>query len=171
MDSLYTSSFEYLRKCINVRNIVFSVAILVIGGAIAFYSTRLTDSTISSLTLCIGSIAVLCALYFMCFRATHWVYLPTGSAVKSDSVSYDAKRFDRLWNSLADDFGFGQLRSAAEQSTVRMDYIYSIDKKFVAFQLYQYSSLLYTPITEVYILKGDKAGHFVERIRQGKQNG
>lgn len=62
--------------------------------------------------------------------------------------------------------GFSRLRSTAEQSAIRMDYIYSVDGKFAALQLFQYSSLLYSPITEVYTLKGDDAGRFIDRVNQ-----
>ena len=163
MESLYTSSSENLKKCVNVRNVVLSVIALLVGGALAYYSTVVADSTISSLVLCVGSIIIICALYCVFFRAM-WVYAPTHSAMKADSVSYEAKRFEALWNSLSDEFGFSRLRSTAEQSAIRMDYIYSVDGKFAALQLFQYSSLLYSPITEVYTLKGDDAGRFIDRI-------
>lgn len=166
MESLYTSSSENLKKCVNVRNVVLSVIALLVGGALAYYSTVVADSTISSLVLCVGSIIIICALYCVFFRAMHWVYAPTHSAMKADSVSYEAKRFEALWNSLSDEFGFSRLRSTAEQSAIRMDYIYSVDGKFAALQLFQYSSLLYSPITEVYILKGDDAGRFIDRINR-----
>ena len=166
MESLYTSSSENLKKCVNVRNVVLSVITLLIGGGVTYYSTVVADSTISSLVLCIGSIMLICALYCLFFRAMHWVYAPTHSAMKADSVSYEAKRFEALWNSLSDEFGFSGLRSSAEQSAIRMDYIYSVDGKFAALQLLQYSSLLYSPITEVYTLKGDDAGRFIDRVNQ-----
>lgn len=164
MESLYTSSSENLKKCVNVRNVVLSVIALLIGGVLAYYSTVVADSTISSLVLCVGSIIIICALYCVFFRTMHWVYAPTHSAMKADSVSYEAKRFEALWNNLSDEFGFSRLRSTAEQSAIRMDYIYSVDGKFAALQLFQYSSLLYSPITEVYTLKGDDAGRFIDRV-------
>ena len=62
MESLYTSSSENLKKCVNVRNVVLSVIALLVGGALAYYSTVVADSTISSLVLCVGSIIIICAL-------------------------------------------------------------------------------------------------------------
>ena len=60
MESLYTSSSENLKKCVNVRNVVLSVIALLVGGALAYYSTVVADSTISSLVLCVGSIIIIC---------------------------------------------------------------------------------------------------------------
>ena len=37
MESLYTSSSENLKKCVNVRNVVLSVIALLVGGALAYY--------------------------------------------------------------------------------------------------------------------------------------
>ena len=62
MESLYTSSSENLKKCVNVRNVVLSVIALLVGGGVTYYSTVVADSTISSLVLCVGSIIIICAL-------------------------------------------------------------------------------------------------------------
>ena len=43
-----------------------------------------------------------------------------------------------------------------------MDYMFSKDRKFVAVQLYQFSSYIYQPVTEVFYYKDNAADRFID---------
>ncbi len=161
MNLLQDFSVEKLQRCVNVRVVAMSIVALVIGVAVVFYAIGLADSMLSSLGLLVGCVAILVSLYYVCFHATHWVYPATGSEVKKSSLHCEAKKFFEMWEDASEKFGFKALNCYAEQSEIRMDCIYSKDGKFAALQLFQYSSLLYTPVTEVYELTGDKASQWI----------
>ena len=161
MNLLQDFSVEKLQRCVNVRVVAISIVGLVAGLAVAFFAVGLADSTQSSLGLFVGCVAILVSLYYVCFHATHWVYPATRSEVKKSSLHCEAKKFFEIWEDASEKFGFKALVCYAEQSEIRMDCIYSKDRKFAALQLFQYSSLLYTPVTDVYELIGDKAAQWI----------
>lgn len=161
MNSLQDFSVEKLQRTINVRVIAISIVLLIIGIGIVFFSIGLADSTLSALGLLIGCVAILVSLYYVCFHATHWIYPATGSEVKRTSMHCEAKKFFPIWEEASEKFGFKPLNCYAEQSEIRMDCIYTKDKKFAALQLFQYSSLLYSPVTDVYELTDDKAAQWI----------
>lgn len=164
MDLLHDSSVEGLQKCANVRLLSISVVVLLAGAGVLAYSLGMVNSALSSLGLLIGGILVIVALYYICFHSTHWVYAPTGSEVKKVSLNCEAKRILKSWEEMREEFGFKSLNCKAEQSEIRLDCIYTKDKKYAALQLCQYSSFLYTPLTEIYYLTDDQAARFIERL-------
>ena len=162
MNLLQDSSIEEFKKCANIRTIIISIVLLVVGGYVSAYALHLTDSLWSSLILLVGCTTMIFAVFNLCFHATHYIYVPTGSEVKKVSLNYEAKKFFSIWEDIYEKFGFRPLNCFAEQSEIRLDCVYSKDGKFAALQLSQYSSLLYTPITGVYELKDEKATLWVE---------
>ena len=161
MDLLQNSSVEGLQKCVNVRAIIVSVVLCCVGVGVVAFALGLADATLSSLGLLVGCVAILAALYRVCFHATHYIYVPTGSEVKKMSLNFGAKKIFFLWDDVADKFGFRPLNCRDEQSEIRLDCIYSKDGKFAALQLSQYASLLYTPVTGIYELKEEKAAQWI----------
>lgn len=166
MELLHDSSIEGLQKCANMRTVIISAICLLAGVGIVVYSLEMANSTLSSVTLLAGCIIAIVAIYYLCFHSTHWIYKPTGSEARKISLNHEAKRIIKLWDEIGDEFGFKPLNSRADQSEIRVDCVYTRDKKYAAVQLCQYSSFLYTPLTEIHHLKDEQAARFIERIRE-----
>lgn len=45
---------------------------------------------------------------------------------------------------------------------MKLDFLYTKDKSFASFQLFEYTSYLYTPASEICYLKDEQAKAFVE---------
>lgn len=156
-NTLHTFLHQDIIKRTNIRSIALAVILLIAGFGVFMISPQDAGSNMDMLRICVGVGLVGAALFFITFRGTHFVYSPTSSEVLKSSVSYKPGDFFNLKSDLKKFVDVSNINLVEEKSPVRLDYLYSKDRKFVAFQLFQYSSYLDKPISEVCDLKNDEA--------------
>ncbi|WP_299228940.1 hypothetical protein [uncultured Bacteroides sp.] len=163
-NSLFTNIHEHVSRRTDVRSIIFSVILILIGG-IAFYFSIIEENESSSLSMLVMTIGAACLLLgvFRLFWKSHsWFYTPTDSRISVKSEFYEAADFRSLKSVLeSSDFSGEKTVKSGNTGGIRMDYMYSRDRKFAAVQLYQFSSYIYQPVTDVYYYKDMVADEFI----------
>lgn len=163
-NSLFTNLHEHVSRRTDVRSIILSVILILIGGA-AFYFSIIEENESSSLSMLVMTIGAACLLLgvFRLFWKSHsWFYTPTDSRISVKSEFYEAADFRSLKSVLeSSDFSGEKTVKSGNTGGIRMDYMYSRDRKFAAVQLYQFSSYIYQPVTEVYYYKDMAADEFI----------
>lgn len=161
---MFTNIHEHVSRRTDVRSIILSVILILIGGA-AFYFSIIEENESSSLSMLVMTIGAACLLLgvFRLFWKSHsWFYTPTDSRISVKSEFYEAADFRSLKSVLeSSDFSGEKTVKSGNTGGIRMDYMYSHDRKFAAVQLYQFSSYIYQPITEVYYYKDMAADKFI----------
>lgn len=162
--SLFTNSHENVSKLLDKRSIAVSILFILLGAA-AFYFSIIEENESSSLSMLVMTIGAACLLLgvFRLFWKSHsWFYTPTDSRISVKSEFYEAADFRSLKSVLeSSDFSGEKTVKSGNTGGIRMDYMYSHDRKFAAVQLYQFSSYIYQPVTEVYYYKDMAADEFI----------
>ncbi len=154
---LYTFENQDIKKRINARSIVFSLVLLMAGCSVFAFIPAESGSNLDILRICVGVLLVATALFFITFRITHLVYVPTSSVVLKRSVSYNPGDFLGLKADLGNYVDVSDVCLVDDKTPVRMDCFYTKDGRYVAFQLFQYASYLDQPISDICHLKDDAA--------------
>lgn len=135
-----------------------------IGAGAFATSLKMGDSssTMSMVLMAGGTILFLWAVFRFFWRGKEWVYAPTGSVAKEGTCFFDVCNLQALTDAL-EKKGF-ETRNDVKVKTngnVRMDYMISQDKKFVAAQLFRFIPYTYEPASSVFYFTGDDASAFV----------
>lgn len=161
--SLHNYTHQDIQKRINFTTI--GIACILIGiGAFLLTATSTTEkgSNLDIFRICAGSFCILAALYQLGFRSLHWVYLPTGSSIRKKSVCYNPYQQAELSKRLEAYLQTEKFPANDEKKPMKLDLLYTKDKSFASFQLFEYTSYLYTPASEICYLKDEQAKAFVE---------
>ena len=148
-NSLFSNVHDHVSRRTDIRSIIFSVILILIGGA-AFYVSIMEgneSSSISMLVMTIGAALLLVGVFRLFWKSHSWFYTPTQSRMKSvlESNNFSGEKTVRSGNT----------------GGIRMDYMYSKDHKFAAVQLFQFSSYIYQPVTDVFYYKDMTADEFI----------
>lgn len=162
--TLFSTAHPDIVKRTSLSSVIIS-AILCVAGAGAFAtSLKMGDSssTMSMFFMAGGTILFLLAVYRLFWRSKEWVYLPTGSVAKEGSCYFDVCDLQTLNNAL-DKKTFTSHKDVKVKTNgnVRMDYMISQDKKFVAVQLFRFIPYTYEPASSVIYYTGNDASAFV----------
>lgn len=110
----------------------------------------------------IGAACLLLGVFRLFWKSHSWFYTPTDSRISVKSEFYEAADFRSLKSVLeSSDFSGKKTVKSGNTGGIRMDYMYSRDRKFAAVQLYQFSSYIYQPVTDVYYYKDMVADEFI----------
>lgn len=169
--SLFTNVHEHISRRIDIRSIIIS-SLLILVGALAFYFSIKEEnesSSLSMLVMTVGTAMILVGVFRLFWKSHAWFYVPSQSKVVVKSEFYDASDYRNL-KQVLDNAVFSDSKSIKGSSTggIRMDYMFSKDRKFVAVQLYQFSSYIYQPITEVYYYRDMVADKFISCAEKRK---
>ena len=154
--SLHDYTHQDIQKRINFTTIGIACILIGIGA------TTEKGSNLDIFRICAGSFCILTALYQLGFRSLHWVYLPTGSSIRKRSVCYNPYQQAELSKRLEAYIRPEELPANDEKKPMKLDLLYTKDKSFASFQLFEYTSYLYTPASEICYLKDEQAKAFVE---------
>lgn len=161
---LYAFENQDIKKRINSRSIVIALVLLLAGFGVFGLLPADPGSNLDILRICAGVFLVVMALFFLTFRLTHLVYVPTSSEVLKKSVSYDTGDFIGLKAGLGKFVDVSGIRMVDDKSPVRMDCFHSRDGRYIAFQLFQYASYLDQPISAVFHLKDEAARRLMDMM-------
>lgn len=163
--SLFSNTHAHVARRTDIRSIIFS-AVLILVGALAFYLSikeEKESSSLSMLVMTVGTAMILVGVFRLFWKSQAWFYTPSQSKIVVKSEFYDASDFVKLKRVL-ENASFSESKNVKASNTggIRMDYMFSKDRKFVAVQLYQFSSYIYQPVTEVFYYKDNAADRFID---------
>ena len=161
--TLFSTTHPDVVKRTSVSSIIISAILCVIGAGAFATSLKMGDSssTMSMVLMAGGTILFLWAVFRFSGEARN-VYAPTGSVAKEGTCFFDVCDLQALTDAL-EKKGF-ETRNDVKVKTngnVRMDYMISQDKKFVAAQLFRFIPYTYEPASSVFYFTGDDASAFV----------
>lgn len=153
----------------DVKNVILSTLLLVLGIVLVAYSLNATGaSEDSSVTLLgIGACSVVAALvcYFMCGKALY--FLPTMAKVEFSTWYFEPEALASLKTAISTgNFKSLPQLNVQQVGNVRLDILKATDNTFAAIQLYQYTELMYAPQTEVRVMNVGEVEALVEHIKK-----
>ncbi len=151
-----------LKKVVNPKTVTCGVIIVAAGLAISFLlSTADPKSNLNMLRLFCGWAVTAVGLILLLFNLRHWVYTPTGSAVRRTTRDYAIDQMPQLRKLLEDNTSIADFRTS-DISKVHLDCYYSADKQFAAIQVLQYATFGDRPLTDIEYIYTDKAEAFLK---------
>lgn len=162
---LNPKAMPHIERRTNINAIIISSLIIAAGIYLAFFvkvSTPTSNLNIARLfgswtLLIVGSIGLVT-------RSTHWVYTPSGKVIRKSSTTVYANDFDNL-RATAKRFGDITLNISGPEA-LEIDYIYTSDRSFAAYQISQSGMLADTMLTDVVFLEGDYAKKFIRTVKR-----
>lgn len=169
--TIFASSHPDIVKRTCVSGIILS-SIMLLLGVLAFVSILEIDnesSALSMATMVLGTALCLTGIFRLFWKSKEVVYAPTGSVAKERTVFFDLKHKDALKDIITSGSFAGSSDIRGEASgNLRMDVIFSKDKKFAAVQLFQFVPYTYQPITSVRYFTNESAAAVYAFLMNGK---
>nr|WP_301062155.1 hypothetical protein [Phocaeicola sp.] len=164
--TLFSATHPDIVKRTNISSVLISLALCVIGAGAFMISLNMADSSsaMSMLLITVGIILLLWAVFRLFWRSKEWVYVPTGSAMKEGTCFLEDLPAMRHVLEKKDFMAKNNIRLTAN-GNVRMDYMVSRDKKFVAVQLFRFIPYTYEPASPVFYFTGNDANAFVQCLK------
>lgn len=162
--TLFSTTHPDVVKRTSVSSVILS-AVLCVTGVCAFAASLKTGDSSSTLSMAFmtgGTILLLWAVFRFFWRSKEWVYAPTGSVAEEGGCFFDVCDLQALTETLEKkDFETKNGVNVKKNGNVRMDYMISRDKRFVAVQLFRFIPYTYEPASSVFYFTGDDARAFV----------
>ena len=156
-----------VEKRTNMPLIIFFTLFSCLGIALVVYSSSNPDTGLGMTGLFVGVAIIIANLMGIIAKNKQWVYIPTHSPLYRESVEMDVSGLNSLRRQLGEIVpGVENIYSDTEKGRILLDSIYSKDGGFAAFQISQYTSLMYTPIMEICCLEGGKASEYVKLLKK-----
>ncbi len=167
-ETVFSAASPYISKKLNTTSILISTG-LVLLSAFSFYLGMQCDASSDSLSMLLftlGSIMVLVAIYRFFWKSQMFIYTATKSSVKENSCYFDSCDLSFLQELLKKGKFEGENKLSFKQNgNIRMDYMYSKDRRFVAVQLFQFVPYAYSPASSVYFFEEEKAASFARYFK------
>lgn len=162
--TLFSATHPDMVQRTSVSSIIISAVLCVVGAGAFAASLKMGDSssTLSMVFMAGGTILFLWAIFRFFWRSKEWVYAPTGSVTKEGACFFDVCDLQNLTHAL-EQKGFEAPNEVKVKASgnVRMDYMISRDREFVAVQLFRFVPYTYQPASAVFYFTGKDAGAFV----------
>ena len=165
---LFSATHPDIVKRTSVSSVIISVILCVIGAGAFVTSLKMGDSssTMSMVFMAGGTILFLWAVFRLFWRSKEWVYAPTNSVAKEGTCFFDVCDLQVLTEALEKKaFEAKNDVKVKTSGNVRMDYIISQDKKFVAAQLFRFIPYTYEPASSVFYFTENDADAFVHYMK------
>ncbi|MDO4180375.1 MAG: hypothetical protein Q4D36_03680 [Bacteroidales bacterium] len=170
-ETMFSTVHPDIEKRTSVSSVLVSAIFCVIGAGAFVTSLKMGDSssTMSMAFMTGGTILFLLAVFRLFWKSKEWVYVPTGSVAKERTCFFDECDLQALAATLeSKDFTGKNDVKAKSCGNVRMDYMLSQDKRFVAVQLFRFVPYTYEPASSVFYYTGAEAGAFVRCLEASK---
>lgn len=152
---------------INVSLIVSCLFALCLGLGLIVYAYTNSDDQMGMAGLFVGVTVAIASLAMILARWEQWVYMPSRSALDKKVLELDLDRFIALHARMTQ--VVPELRDVhvnMEKGRVLFECVYADDGQFVAFQLSQYTDLMFAPLMDVRTLTGNQAQGFVKLLKR-----
>jgi len=117
----------------------------------------------------LASILFILAVIFFLSKSKIAVYKPSGSRIKRESLFFDKEQLTILKSILEGGVDEGHLVKFDQTGSAKVDVIYSADKQFAAFQLFEFVPHKYEEYSKLITQTGDLAKRSVEYIERCKK--
>ena len=112
-----------------------------------------------------ASTALALVMYRLYVKSKQMIYTPADRVVNEAVAYFDLRDFERLHEHLKTmDFSTLQDVKVEPSGNIRLDLFVSIDKRFVAAQLFQFIPYRYKAVTPIYHYNGEVAVQFLKYI-------
>lgn len=168
---MFSTVHPDIEKRTSVSSVLISAIFCVIGAGAFIASLRIGDSssTMSMALMTGGTILFLLAVFRLFWKSKEWVYVPTSSIAKEHSCFFDECDLQALTAALESKNFAGQKDVKAKAcGNVRMDYMLSQDKRFVAVQLFRFVPYTYEPASSVFYYTDAEANAFARCLEESK---
>lgn len=163
--------FSFCDPCIafksDIRSILLGTGLLLLGFLflIIAFKVHLFISLLRFFLFIVGIAFVLCGIYQLLWHFRKRVYVSTGSSIKNYSLFFDNKYSKPLLTMFNyENWRNDTISMASATGPLRLDFLISLDRKFMAVQLLRYVGTLYIPITSVYYFVGDDASDIIASL-------
>ena len=161
-----------IKKTTNTSSILFSGLLLITAGLLLFFSSHLQDHS-SSLYMGVITISVMLvglSAYRFLTKRSAFIYIPTQSSLKKDSIYFDIVDMNILKKAmLAHNWEEVNRISLKQSGNARIDYLISNDRAFVAVQFFQYIPYKFEPTSEVLYFDKTDAQNVANYLTQNQQ--
>lgn len=150
--TIFASEHPNIAKRTSVSGIIFSSVMILVGLGALILSNRSGEhaTPLTIAMLLVGTVLVIFGVLRLVWKNKEAVYLPTGSVTKEKSFFFDLKYLDTLKNCVTTGhFSLTEDAHCESSGNIRMDVIFSEDRRFAAVQLFQFVPYAYNPITSV----------------------
>ena len=114
--------------------------------------------------LCVSTAFAL-VMYRLYVKSKQMIYAPADRVVNEAVAYFELRDFERLHEHLKTmDFSTLQDVKVEQSGNIRLDIFVSIDKRFVAAQLFQFIPYRYKAVTPIYHYHGEIAAQFLKYI-------
>lgn len=170
-ETMFSTVHPDIEKRTSVSSVLISVIFCVIGAG-AFVTSLKTGNSSSIMSMAFmtgGTILFLLAVFRLFWKSKEWVYVPTGSVAREHTCFFDECDLQALTAALENKNFEGKSKVKAKPcGNVRMDYMLSQDKHFVAVQLFRFIPYTYEPASSVFYYTGTEANAFVRCLETSK---
>lgn len=170
--TIFASSHPDIVKRTCISGIIFSFLMLLLG-VLAFVFTfelHTHSSALSMGVMVLGTALCLIGIFRLFWKSKEVVYAPTGSVARERTVFFDLKHKDTLKDIITSGSFSAPVAIPSESSgNLRLDVIFSEDKKFAAVQLFQFVPYTYQPITVVRYFTNESAAAVYAFLMNSKQ--
>lgn len=168
-ETLFSVAYPDIEKRTSISSMFVSAIFCLVGAGAFIASLRVVDtsSTLSMAFMTGGTILLLLAVFRFFWKSKEWVYVPTGSVAKERTCFFQENDLQAL-NAMLEkkDFESAHRLNPTPCGNVRMDYMLSQDKKFVAVQLFRFIPYTYEPASSVYYYTGNDAIAFARYLQK-----
>ena len=162
---LNPKAMPHIERRANFNAIIINSLIIVAGIYFAFFvKVDTPTSNLNIARLFISWSLLIAGSIGLITRSTHWVYTPSGKVIRKSSTTVYANDFDNL-RTTAKRFG-GMTLNITGPTALEVDYIYTTDRTFAAYQISQPGMLADTMLTDVVFLEGDYAKKFIRTVKR-----
>lgn len=155
MNTIKEFSHPDLGVRIDVKNVVLSTLLLLLGIGLTYYSLNLAGADENSVVMLLGiGIAfVIAAIVCYVVGGKALYFLPTMSKMEFKTKHYDAEALSAIKQFVATGkCPVTQMFCSKDIGNIRLDILKASDNTFAVIQVYKYTDLLYEPQTEVRVL-------------------
>lgn len=158
-----------MSKKLHYPTLFTSIVLLISGTLLLYYSEKWlqTIPTLQMFILVLGFVLFTYTLFLLFARTKRWVYTPTGSLIKRESIYMKEEDATRLANALkkGDPFSLATL-PIQRSSNCYLDMLLSSDEEFIAVQMMRLEGFKYEPDSPVYTYRGEEARAIVKKFKR-----
>ena len=160
LDKGIFSSYSEIVAHTTVRRVALAVGLLLFGVLFFISAFKVhPESVYISLTMLVSGIVVfLMGIYHLLWKSKEYIYIPTGSILRSYTFYYALNNLHTLKRILEHGFLNEDLTlTPANSGKLKLDMLLSADKKFAAVQLSKYEKNKYAAISSIHYYKDHEA--------------
>ncbi len=148
----------------DITSLLLSSLLLLLGISCFLFVFRLeeNDTAFPMAIMTIGAFLLLWGVFRLFWKSSSRVYQPTGSMINEKSLFFEASYEDSLREMIEhSSFDKSKASHCVSGGNLRLDFLFSCDKRFVALQLFHYVPYNYVSVTPIYYFTDAEAASVI----------